>query len=210
MFGPITLIARDPLVLLLLALAVLGGVTLHTVWQALIARWLGDSSAQDAGYVSLEPAVHHSLVSLILYLLLGLALPRPVPISAALRGWRGTLTLLSGPPALLLLALLLLLLQRLQQMVLSGFDPLGLALGRAAYTLTQHAVFFCLPLPSLDMGRALELSGPPALRRGLKTLDGAGRLLAYILWLLLALSGALGAATQPFWHALSAVVGLLP
>jgi len=208
MFGPLTLIARDPLVLLLLALAVLGGLTLHNVVQALLARRLGDSSAADAGFTSPEPPVHHSLASLLLYLALGLALPRRVPLR--LRGGRAALALLSGPLTLLLTALLLLLLQRVQQLTLSGFDPLGLALGRAAYGLTQHSVFFLLPLPSLDLGRALALTGPPLLRRGLTLLQPAGTLLVYLLWLLLALSGVLSWATEPFWRGLGAVVGWLP
>jgi hypothetical protein len=208
MFGPLTLIARDPLVLLLLVLAVLGGLTLHNVVQALLARRLGDLAAADAGFTSPEPPVHHSLTSLLLYLALGLALPRPVPLR--LSGWRAVLTLLSGPLTLLLTALVLLALQRLQQLTLSGFDPLGLALGRAAYGLTQHSVFFLLPLPSLDLGRALFLAGPPPLRRGLGLLQVTGPLLAYIFWLLLALSGGLSWATEPFWRGLGAVVGLLP
>ena len=207
MFGPLTLIARDPLVLLLLALAVLGGLTLHNVAQALLARRLGDSSASDAGFTSTEPPVHHSLASLLLYLALGLALPRRVPL---LHGNRAVLALLSGPLTLLLVALLLLLLQRVQQLALSGFDPLGLALGRAAYGLTQHSVFFLLPLPSLDLGRALALAGPPLLRRGLTLLQPVGTLLAYLLWLLLAFTGALSWATEPFWRGLGAIVGLLP
>ncbi|WP_424951920.1 hypothetical protein [Deinococcus sp.] len=208
MFGPLTLIARDPLVLLLLSLAVLGGLTLHNMVQALLARRLGDPAASDAGFTSPEPPVHHSLVSLLLYLALGLALPRPVPVR--LTGWRAALALMSGPVTLLLTALLLLLLQRLQQLLLSGFDPLGLALGRAAYGLTQHSVFFLLPLPSLDLGRALLLAGPLSLRRGLGPLQVAGPPLAYIFWLLLALSGGLSWATEPFWRGLGGVVGLLP
>ena len=208
MFGPLTLIARDPLVVLLLVLAVLGGLTLHNVVQALLARTLGDAQAAEAGFTSPEPPVHHTLASLLLYLALGLALPRPVPLR--LTGWRATLALLSGPVTLLLTALLLLVLQRLQQQLLSGFDPLGQALGRAAYGLTQHGVFFLLPLPRLDLGRALALSGPTLLRRGLGALQMTGPLLAYIFWLLLALSGGLSWATEPFWRGLSSVVGLLP
>jgi hypothetical protein len=226
MFGPLTLIARDPLVLLLLALAVLGGLTLHNVVQALLARRLGDNAAADAGFTSPEPPVHHSLVSLLLYLLLGLALPRPVPVKS--RGWRAAVILLSGPLTLLLTALLLLLFQRLQQLTLSSFDPLGQALGRAAYGLTQHSVFFLLPLPALDMGRTLKRLDlqrgvqhrlPASLRSRLsqmqasrfsKTLRLMGPLLTYLLWLLLALSGTLNWATEPLWKGLGVVVSWLP
>jgi hypothetical protein len=208
MFGPLTLIARDPLVLLLLSLAVLGGLTLHNVVQALLARRLGDGAASDAGFTSPEPPVHHSLASLLLYLLLGLALPRSIPLR--LHGWRAVLVLLSGPATLLLTALLLLILQRVQQLTLSGFDPLGLALGRAAYGLTQHAVFFLMPLPNLDVGRILLLAGPTPLRRVLGSAQPAGAPLAYILWLLLALTGTLSWAATPLWRWLGVVVGWLP
>lgn len=208
MFGPLTLIARDPLVVLLLALAVLGGLTLHNMVQALLARVLGDASGAEAGFTSPEPPVHHSLASLLLYLLLGLALPRTVPLR--LHGGRAVLAVLAGPLTLLLAALLLLLLQRVQQLTLSSFDPLGLALGRAAYGLTQHAVFFLLPLPNLDVGRSLLLAGPAPLRRVLGAAQPAGAPLAYILWLLLALTGTLSWAAAPLWHALGVVVGWLP
>jgi hypothetical protein len=208
MFGPLTLIARDPLVLLLLSLAVLGGLTLHNVIQALLARRLGDASAAEAGFTSPEPPIHHSLASLLLYLLLGLALPRVVPLR--LHGWRAVLVLLSGPVTLLLTALVLLVLQRVQQLTLSGFDPLGLALGRAAYGLTQHAVFFLMPLPNLDLGRSLLLAGPTPLRRALGMAQPAGVPLAYIFWLLLALTGTLSWAAAPCWHWLGVVVGWLP
>ena len=208
MFGPLTLIARDPLVVLLLVLAVLGGLTLHNVVQALLARTLGDAQAAEAGFTSPEPPVHHTLASLLLYLALGLALPRPVPLR--LTGWRATLALLSGPVTLLLTALLLLVLQRLQQQMLSGFDPLGLALGLAAYGLTQHSVFFLLPLPGLDLGRALLLAGPTIVRRGLGAVQVAGPLVAYIFWLLLALSGELRWVTEPLRQGLASVISLLP
>ncbi len=219
MFGPVILIARDPLVLVLLVLAVLGGLTLHNVVQAALAHRLGDRTAYDAGFTSPEPPVHHSLASLLLYLVLGLALPRPVPLR--LHGWWAALTLLSGPVTLLLTALLLLVLQRLQQLTLSSFDPLGLALGRAAYGLTQHAVFFLLPLPNLDLGRAALLAGSgvplspeqdrwAVLRRWLAPLSPAAAPLAYILWLLLALTGRIGWAADPLWRGLGNVVGLLP
>lgn len=216
MFGPIILIARDPLVFLLLILAVLGSMIVKNSLQAGLAALLGDRSAREAGFTSLEPAVHFSLASLASYLLLGLALPRPIPLrplsGRLLPGQRGRALLapLCGPLLLALLALGLLLLQRMQQQYFSGLDPLGLALGRSGYTLTQHAVFFLLPLPALDLGRALLLGGPRQVRRVLAVLQAAGPLATVILWLLLALSGVLSWASAPLWRLLGALVGLLP
>ena len=60
------------------------------------------------------------------------------------------------------------------------------------------------------MGRALALSGPRVLKQPMGMLSGAGRLLAYILWLLLALSGALTSATDPLWRGLNSIIGWLP
>ncbi|MFC4453180.1 hypothetical protein [Deinococcus sonorensis] len=208
MFGPISQIARDPLVLVLLVLAVLGGLVLHNVAQAQLARRLGDPSGQRAGFGTPEPPVHFSLWGLLGYLLLGLALPRPVPL--ALRGRRAGWVLLSGPLLLLLSALVLLVLQRAQQVWLSTFDPLGHALQMAALGLTQHALFFVLPLPGLDVGRALEQAAPRPAQRLMAQLKGAGVPVTYIVWLLLALSGGLGWVTAPVWRGLGTVIAWLP
>lgn len=191
-----------------MAALVLSGLALRGSVQAWLARRLGDPGAVRAGYGLPEPLVHYSLLAAVLYLLLGLALPRPVPL--ALRGRRAALTLLPGPLLLLLLGFLLLLTQRLQLLFWPGLDVLARSLTSAAFGLTQHAVFFLLPLSGLDLGRTLLYTGPPPLRRLIAAMHSIRLPLLYSAWLLLTLSGALSQLTTPVWDLLRAGAALLP
>ncbi|MEF2279168.1 hypothetical protein V3W47_12740 [Deinococcus sp. YIM 134068] len=196
MIGPLTLITTDPLLLLVLVTATLFGVILKGTVQARLAAALGDSSAVQSGSGLPEPAVHLSLWRLALYLLVGVALPRPVLL--ALRGQSAATVLLSGPPVLLACALVLLLLQRLQQQTLpTTADVIGLGLGRAALALTLHAAFNLLPLPQLDLGWTVGRVLPPSpqLPRPLR-----GTFLPALAWATLFLSGGLQWAAAPLWR----------
>jgi hypothetical protein len=201
-------VTRDPLLLLIVAALVLGGLALRGSLQARLARRLGDGSAAAAGYALPEPLVHYSLLGALLYLVLGLALPRPVPL--ALRGRPAALTLLSGPLLLLLMALLLLLVQRLQLLYWPGLDIVARSLTTAAYGLSQHAVYFLLPLSGLDLGRTLLYTGPPPLRRLIAAMHSIRLPLLYGVWLLLALSGSLGQLVTPVWNGLRTLAALWP
>lgn len=206
MIGPLTLLTTEPLLLLVLVAATLFGVILKGTVQARLAARLGDPSGVRAGFGLPEPAVHLSLWRLALHLLIGVALPRPVPLE--LRGWPAVAVLLSGPPVLLACALVLLALQRLQQQMWpSSADVIGLGLGRAAFALTLHAVLNLLPLPQLDLGRALDHLLPRSfhLPRPLR-----GTLLAAVAWTLLFLGGGLQWAAAPLWGGLQTVTALLP
>lgn len=206
MIGPLTLLTSEPLLLLVLVAATLFGVTLKGTVQARLAARLGDPTAGRAGFGWPEPAVHLSLWRLALYLLVGVALPRPVPL--ALRGRPAATVLLSGPPVLLLCALGLLALQRLQQQAWpSGADVIGLGLGRAAFALTLHALLNLLPLPQLDLGRAVEanLRRPVRLPRPLR-----GTLLPALAWAVLFVGGGLQWAAVPLWEGLQTVTARLP
>lgn len=206
MIGPLTLLTTEPLLLLVLVAATLLGVTLKGTLQARLAARLGDPGAVRAGFGLPEPAVHLSLWRLALHLLIGVALPRPVPL--ALRGWPAAAVLLSGPPVLLGCALALLALQRLQQQTWPATaDVIGLGLGRAAFALTLHALLNLLPLPQLDLGRAVNrlLPRPVRLPRPLR-----GTLLPALAWAALFLGGGLQWAAAPLWGGLQTVTALLP
>ncbi|ADV66931.1 hypothetical protein [Deinococcus maricopensis] len=208
MFGPLTLIGRDPLVFVLLVVTFLMGVMLRGVVQAHVAARLGDDSARQEGYGVPEPSVHFDVVGAALYVLLGVALSRPVPLT--LRGRRAVYALVSGPLTLLVWALLLLVLQRAQQNAFAGADVLGQALGLAAYASTLHAVFYLLPLPHLDGGRLVFLAGPRGARRALAHLEGPGVLVTYIVWVVLYLSNVLVQVAAPLWAGLQWLISRLP
>ena len=127
-----------------------------------------------------------------------------------LRGRQAVPYLMAVADTLLLWAPLLLLLQRAQQAFVAGADVLGQALGLAAYAATLHALFYLLPLPNLDGGRALFLAGPRAARRALAHLEGPGVLVTYIVWVVLYLSNLLVQVAAPVWSALQWLISRLP
>ncbi|MFB9994172.1 hypothetical protein ACFFLM_19635 [Deinococcus oregonensis] len=210
MIGPLTLLTTEPLLLLVQVAALLAGMILKGVMQARLAAHWGDQSGVQPGFGWPEPAVHLDLWRLALHLLIGVALPRPVPL--ALRGPKAAAVLLGGPVMLVALALLLLALQRAQQQLLPATaDVIGTGLGRAAYSLCLHALFNLLPLPALDLGRTLgklPLGHPrqwPRLPRLLR-----GTLLPALAWTALFLTGTLQQATAPLWAGLQSTIALLP
>jgi Zn-dependent protease len=205
MIGPLTLLTTEPLLLLVQVAALLAGMILKGVVQARLAAYWGDERGVQAGFGWPEPAVHLDLWRLALHLLIGVALPRPVPL--ALRGSKAAAALLSGPLMLIAFALVLLALQRAQQQLLPATaDVIGTGLGRAAYGLCLHALFNLLPLPGLDLGRMLaHVVHLPRLPRPLR-----GTLLPALAWTALFLTGTLQQATAPLWAGLQNVIALLP
>lgn len=220
MIGPLTLLTTEPLLLLVQVAALLAGMILKGVVQARLAAHWGDRSGVQAGFGWPEPAVHLDLWRLALHLLIGVALPRPVPL--ALRGAKAAAVLLSGPLTLIALALFLLTMQRAQQQVLPATaDVIGTGLGRAAYGLSLHALFNLLPLPGLDVGRILgkmRLARPsrlpvfpqPLFSRPIFPRPLRGTLLPALAWTALFLTGTLQRATAPLWAGLQSAIALLP
>lgn len=213
MIGPLTLLTTEPLLLLVQVAALLAGMILKGVVQARLAAHWGDQRGVQAGFGWPEPAIHLDFWRLALHLLIGVALPRPVPLD--LHGRKAAAVLLSGPLTLAVLALVLLALQRAQQQFLPATaDVIGTGLGRAAYSLCLHALFNLLPLPGLDLGRTLgklserqnvRFPAVPAVPRPLR-----GTLLPALTWAALFLTGTLQQATAPLWAGLQSTIALLP
>jgi Zn-dependent protease len=180
---------------LLFILLLIPSVILHEVAHGLVALRLGDTTARDAGRLTLNPIRHVDPVgSLLLPGVLaasgqnvfGWAKPVPVNPSGFTRPVEGmALAALAGPATNLLVAL-----------VAGGFGPfteaggtiyladdglgtrllLGLVVVNAAL-----AVFNMLPIPPLDGSRLLPLVLPPGGRRVYAELSRYGFLILLVL-----------------------------
>lgn len=207
MLGPLTLIAQDPLIALVLTALFLAGVVLHGTVQAYALARLGDGAALRQGFGSFGVR-HLTLPGVLWFLVLGLAVPRPVPVDDGTpRVARG---LLLGPLALLGYALALLIARQLLASVAPAFDVVSQGMRLAAVTTVLHAVYFLVPLAELDGARVLRSYGWPWLERvhaRLKPVEGA---LPYLLWLAAWYVGALALVLAPIWNALQTVLSWLP
>ena len=84
-------------------------IPIHESAHGLMAKWLGDDTAEKEGRITLNPMAHLDVAGFILMLLLGFGWAKPVPINPMYFRDRKTgsaLTALAGPVSNLLLTFL--------------------------------------------------------------------------------------------------------
>jgi hypothetical protein len=79
--------------------------------RALIAKWMGDDTAEQQGFLTLNPAVHADVFGFILLILLGIGWGRQIPVNPTniqgrFRWLKITIAMLSGVIAYLLFAVI--------------------------------------------------------------------------------------------------------
>ncbi len=131
-------------------IAILFSVVIHEVSHGLMAEKFGDSTARDAGRITLNPIPHiDPIASILMPLLIGIGAAKPVPVDfERLRPKRLGMALVSlaGPFSNFLLVLLFLLIIRLG--LTNDFSFLVLSHGIFLNILL--GIFNLLPIPPLD------------------------------------------------------------
>ena len=89
-------------------------ITVHETCHGLVAYWLGDPTAKNAGRLTLNPVKHVDIVGLVMMAVLRFGWAKPVPVD--MRNFKNpkggmALTALAGPVSNVLLAFLALLVQ---------------------------------------------------------------------------------------------------
>lgn len=174
---------------------VLGSVILHELSHGLVAYALGDTTAKDAGRLTLNPLKHIDpylsiLVPVVLYILgapvFGGA--KPVPINYHnLKGreWGFALVAIAGPLTNFFLALL--------SFLIGHFSGLLYGAGGAVWQFVfselvlinlGFMIFNLIPIPPLDGSRVLYAVSPDPVRQFLMSIERYGVILVYLLILL--------------------------
>ena len=136
-------------------------ITLHELSHGLVAYWLGDRTAKDAGRLTLNPIKHLDPMGLLMMLVfhVGYAKPVPVNMSRFKNPKRGmALTALAGPVSNLIIAAVFLFLYGLAAIPLSrsaAGQYLLRMLNTTAVMSIGLAIFNFLPLPPLDGSKVL-------------------------------------------------------
>lgn len=179
-------------------------ITLHELSHGYIAYRLGDTTAKDAGRLTLNPLRHIDWMGLVMMVAFKFGWAKPVPVNMyrmrdPKRGM--AVTALAGPMCNLLLGALFLLLYGLLYIPLRK-NGVGLYLLQMVY-LTAYislalAIFNILPIPPLDGSKVLFSVLPDHIYFRLMRYERYGMLLM----LVLIATGVLGTP-------LSAVVGWL-
>ena len=105
----ITLAVRNPTMFVMIVATLVFSISLHEYFHARCALLMGDSTAADAGHLTLNPFRQMGLISIVMLLLAGIAWGAvPVdPVRLRSRhSWGPLVTALAGPAANLLLALI--------------------------------------------------------------------------------------------------------
>jgi Zn-dependent protease len=197
-FGLDTSTLKFVLVIVLLVLC----LSLHEVAHGVVALRCGDTTARDAGRLTLNPIVHIDPVMTVilpafLYLTTGFvfggAKPVPVAFHRLRHPWRDmSLVALAGPLTNLLLAVLFIFLYKL--MVLNGWyngaadtvherkmDLLPQVLSQTAVLNVVLTVFNLFPIPPLDGSRVLAWLLPDSLRGAYVGFERWGMFLVFAL-----------------------------
>ena len=171
-------------IIIVAILAIAISVILHEVTHGYVAKYLGDSTAEDEGRLTLNPAVHiHPFFTLALPLLLAIlqqpifGAAKPVPVQAhRLKGeeFGMALVAVSGPLVNLCLAVI--------GGVIFSFSNISGGLWELwwSYFIQINIGFFLfnmLPIPPLDGSRVLYAFAPEPLQRVMNQLEQVGFLI---------------------------------
>ena len=136
-------------------------ITLHELSHGLVAYHLGDTTARDAGRLTLNPLKHLDPMGLLMLVVFHFGYAKPVPVNMyrfknPKRGM--ALTALAGPVSNLVIAAVFLFLYGLCFRALSG-GAVGSYLLRmlhlTAVISLGYAVFNIFPIPPLDGSKVL-------------------------------------------------------
>jgi Zn-dependent protease len=145
--------------LLNLAIAILIALTIHEFAHAIVAYWLGDPTAKNAGRITLNPIKHLDPWGTLLFIItqaFGWGKPVPVNPNYFKKPKRDSaLVALAGPASNIILAILLTI-------------PLNFDIPLALATLIQYtfylnivlAVFNLIPIPPLDGSKIIAIVLP--------------------------------------------------
>ncbi len=173
---------------LLIVAASLLCIVVHETSHGLVAWWLGDPTAKNAGRLTLNPLRHLDIVGLIMMAVLRFGWAKPVPVD--MRNFKNpkagmALTAAAGPLSNILLALAALFAQAVLLLLYYRHGGAGLALAveflqYVAVISAGLAVFNLFPISPLDGSKVLFALLPQSAYRTLMRYERYGMLLLIV------------------------------
>jgi len=180
--GLATLLFKDPIAFLLLAIPLLYSVILHEISHGWVASLFGDDTAKRTGRLSLNPLVHLDPVGTLALFLIGFGWAKPVPVDySKLRNFRVGLICVSlaGCATNILIATISILL--LQFSAINTHSMIATVLVIMAKINIVLGAFNLIPIPPLDGSRILLGVLPEKAQSALVRLEPYGMLIIFAL-----------------------------
>lgn len=176
----------------IILIIVVGSVILHELAHGLVAYWLGDHTAKDAGRLSLNPLKHIDpymsiLVPVVLYIIgapvFGGAKPVPInPHNLKWKEWGMALVAVAGPFTNLLIAFITFIIGHFTGWLYgSGGSIADFIFTELIFVNLGFAIFNILPIPPLDGSRVLYAIAPDNFRTVLQNMERYGVFIVYML-----------------------------
>ena len=185
----------DILHVVIVLIIIVCSVILHELSHGLVAFWLGDRTAKEAGRLTLNPLKHIDpfmsiLVPMVLYLMNAPVFggAKPVPVNyrnLKWREWGMALVAIAGPLTNFLIAFITFLIAHFTGVLYSlGNDTVSFIFAKIILINLGFMLFNLIPIPPLDGSRVLFAISPDAVRNVLSQLEQYGVIIVYILILL--------------------------
>lgn len=178
--------------LIIVLIIIVGSVILHELSHGIVAYWLGDRTAKDAGRLSLNPIKHIDpvmsiLVPVVLYILKAPVFggAKPVPIDTRNLKWNEwgmALVAVAGPFTNFLLALIFFLIGHFTGALYgAGGETINFIFDELVFINLGFMIFNLIPVPPLDGSRILYAIAPDFFRDILITIEQYGVFIVYLL-----------------------------
>jgi len=185
---------KDPLYIIIVLIIIVSSVILHELAHGLVAYFLGDHTAKDAGRLTFNPLKHIDpvmsiLVPVVLYMLNAPVFggAKPVPINShnlKWREWGMALVALAGPLANFFIALIAFLIAYFSGVINVYNNDISLVqfiFAEIIYINLGFMLFNLIPIPPLDGSRVLYAISPDFFRNILASMERYGFIIVYIL-----------------------------
>lgn len=173
-------------------IVIMASVILHELAHGVVAYWLGDRTAKDAGRLTLNPIKHTDpfmsiLVPVLLYILKApvFGAAKPVPVNYANLKWREwgmALVAIAGPLTNFFLAFIFFLIGHFTGCLYGIHGEVSeFIFSEIVLINLGFMVFNLIPIPPLDGSRVLYAISPDLVRDFLTRIEIYGFIIVYLL-----------------------------
>ncbi|MBR2725460.1 site-2 protease family protein [Candidatus Saccharibacteria bacterium] len=185
----------NPGYVIIILFIIVFSVILHELSHGIVAYWLGDHTAKDAGRLTFNPIKHIDpymsiLVPVLLYILNAPVFggAKPVPVNyrnLKWQEWGMAIVALAGPFANFLIAFLSFLIGHFTGILYdTHLEIVNFIFTELIYINLGFMIFNLIPIPPLDGSRVLYVFSPDVVRDFLTNIEQYGFILVYVLILL--------------------------